>query len=40
MGQVNSDVYNSGRRNMHEILQQKRFLGICGRKIEAVWASS
>ena len=40
MGQVSSDIYNSGRRNMHEILRQKRFLGICGRKTEEVWASS
>ena len=40
MGQVNSDVYNSGRRKMHEILRQNAVLGICGRKTEAVWASS
>ena len=40
MGQVNSDVYNSGRRNMHEILRQNAVLGTCRRKTEAVCAAS
>ena len=32
MGQVNSDVYNSGRRNMHEILRQNVFFAFVGVK--------